>query len=142
MKMMKKKAKKILAADAIIKAPWPPSVNHYWKGSGNRRFLSRYAKDWHEAFHLAWIEAGKPRMGTAVVTIIATPPDSRKRDLDNIMKAVLDALVKVGAIQDDSIGHVAELHVYASKPAKPGCVEVLLKSPAFPIRSEQDSYRS
>jgi crossover junction endodeoxyribonuclease RusA len=37
------------------------------------------------------------------VTIDAYPPDKRKRDLDNIQKALLDAIVAADVIEDDSL---------------------------------------
>jgi len=36
------------------------------------------------------------------VHIVAFPPDKRKRDLDNLFKAVLDSLTKAGVWIDDS----------------------------------------
>ena len=37
------------------------------------------------------------------VSIDAYPPDKRRRDLDNIQKALLDALVHADVIEDDSL---------------------------------------
>jgi len=37
------------------------------------------------------------------VRIDAYPPDKRRRDLDNIQKALLDALVHADVIEDDSL---------------------------------------
>ena len=31
------------------------------------------------------------------------PPDARRRDIDNILKCLLDSLVKGGALEDDSL---------------------------------------
>jgi crossover junction endodeoxyribonuclease RusA len=50
------------------------------------------------------------------------PPDYRRRDLDNVIKAVLDALVLGGLLKDDS--QVVELRVVKYSPQKPGQVLV------------------
>jgi crossover junction endodeoxyribonuclease RusA len=39
--------------------------------------------------------------GKLRVTITANPPDQRARDLDNLLKAPLDALAKAGVYADD-----------------------------------------
>lgn len=46
----------------------------------------------------------------AALRIFLWFPDRRRRDLDNALKSILDALTKGGAYHDDS--QVAELHVY------------------------------
>ena len=35
-----------------------------------------------------------------------------RRDLDNLATSVLDALVKAGALEDDNVSKVGELHIY------------------------------
>ncbi|OYW94649.1 MAG: hypothetical protein B7Z13_04050 [Caulobacterales bacterium 32-67-6] len=37
------------------------------------------------------------------VAILASPPDARRRDLDNLFKSVLDSLVHAAVIEDDSL---------------------------------------
>lgn len=100
----------------FLTLPWPPSVNHLWRRSRRGVFKTRTARDYEQLVWAAWQEAGRPRItdGDLAVTIVATPPDRRRRDLDNLVKAVLDALVRAGAMSDDS--HVAELHVERRDP--------------------------
>jgi len=43
-----------------------------------------------------------PHVGRLAVDIYVNPPDKRKRDLDNIPKALLDALTHAGIWEDDS----------------------------------------
>ena len=107
-----------------VALPWPPSVNHYWAARGNARYLSPRARAWHqEAWAIlrgAW--RGKPMRGEVAVLLVLHPPDRRRRDLDNTLKAVLDALVHAGVLQDDS--QVAELHAVRREARRPGGVLV------------------
>jgi crossover junction endodeoxyribonuclease RusA len=41
-------------------------------------------------------------LGRLSVRVTVCPPDARRRDLDNVQKALLDALAKGGAYRDDS----------------------------------------
>lgn len=52
------------------------------------------------------------------------PPDRRKRDLDNPLKAVLDALQKAGVLLDDS--QIDNLHVHRRSVTKPGKIKVVI----------------
>lgn len=97
---------------AIITVPWPPSVNHLWRrGHNGGMYLSRAGREYRLLVLAAWAEAGRPSYGDAAVCIEieASPPDRRRRDLDNIIKAVLDALVACRCITDDQ--QVQELRV-------------------------------
>jgi len=88
--------------------PWPPSVNHYWKTRGQRRFLSPHAKAWME--EALWIlRACHVRFDKPVkVKMFLSPPDRRVRDGDNIEKPIYDALKKSGVIPDDSLKWVRQ----------------------------------
>ena len=91
-----------------VKLPWPPSVNHYWKARGSRRFISPAAKAWLDEAILL-LRAARVRFDRPVrVRMLLSPPDRRRRDGDNLEKAVMDALVKAGVIRDDSLWHVPE----------------------------------
>ncbi len=111
------------ALDIVL--PWPPSVNHYWRARGKRRFLSRGARAWHEEVG-AVLRAQRHRYkGPVALYIMAYPPDRRRRDLDNILKGVQDALVFARVIEDDY--QVAELHVIRRPPEPPGRVRVVVE---------------
>jgi crossover junction endodeoxyribonuclease RusA len=86
--------------------PWPPSVNSYWRRNGSRYFVSakgiQYRK---EVFFIAYdVRANSifPKDERISVSIKAYPPDKRKRDLDNILKSLLDSLQHAGVYDDDS----------------------------------------
>ena len=50
-----------------------------------------------------------PHTVPLAVTIHAYPPDNRRRDLDNVLKAALDALTGAGVWDDDS--QIADLRI-------------------------------
>jgi crossover junction endodeoxyribonuclease RusA len=56
------------------------------------------------------------------MTVIATPPDHRRRDLDNILKALQDSMQAAGVYNDDH--QIDDLRVTRSAPQKPGWVDV------------------
>jgi len=83
--------------------PYPPSVNHYWRRVGARTLISREGRRFRErvASYLA-LRRLRPLSGPLAVRVTVHPPDRRRRDLDNAMKALLDALEHGGAYEDDS----------------------------------------
>ena len=81
--------------------PWPPSVNTYWGFHGHRRFLTKKAQEFKKDVAIA-VQGQKLGQSRLSVTIIAHAPDKRVRDLDNILKPTLDALVQAGLFDDDS----------------------------------------
>jgi Holliday junction resolvase RusA-like endonuclease len=86
-----------------LELPYPPSVNHLWRRFRNRTVLSREGRDYRRDVRLA-LAAGRvtPLLGPLAVSIDVNPPDRRRRDLDNLHKALLDALGRGGAYFDDS----------------------------------------
>ena len=107
--------------------PWPPSVNTYWRHPSRgklvgRSLISEKGRAYRrEIVQLAlvhrWCNFGEQRLA---VTIKASAPDKRVRDLDNIPKALLDALVHAGVLEDDSL--IDELHIIRLPPRAPGTV--------------------
>lgn len=81
-------------------------MNHIWRRVGARTVISRegrrYRRDVCAA--LAAVPGGRAaRMdGRLAVRVTVCPPDHRRRDLDNVQKALLDALAKGGVYRDDS----------------------------------------
>jgi len=83
--------------------PFPPSQNHYWRRVGSRMLISRAGRAFRETVcALLAIRQVTRLTGSLLVEIEAFPPDARRRDLDNLQKALLDALQHGGAYQDDS----------------------------------------
>lgn len=84
--------------------PYPPSVNSIWRGGkGGRHYLSAKYKAWRQAAGLlASAQAkGKRIAGPFAVQINAVRPDKRRRDIDNLIKPVLDLIASVGITDDD-----------------------------------------
>lgn len=103
-----------------IELPWPPSVNRYWRSIGNRAIISRQGREYRQSVELAVLIAGGRRnlLGSLSVSIWAYPPDKKRRDLDNTLKAPLDALARCGVYEDDS--QIDRLLIERMKPCKPG----------------------
>lgn len=82
---------------------WPPTANHFWGASGASRYLTPEYKTF--LTECALVIAGT-RLRVAdgyFVDILATPPDNRVRDLDNVIKPTLDALTRCGVWKDDKL---------------------------------------
>lgn len=85
--------------------PFPLSVNNLFRTlpNGLRVKTGKY-KAWMKVASDAVKSQGVVSIGGPVsVTVLVVRPDRRKRDLDNLLKAVLDTLVLLGVIEDDSV---------------------------------------
>lgn len=88
----------------MIQLPLPPSVNNLFVNAGKRRVKSARYTEWLKA--AGWeLQAQKPAKvsGTFRFTMVAYRPDRRRRDLDNLIKPVLDLLKTHGVIEDDHL---------------------------------------
>jgi crossover junction endodeoxyribonuclease RusA len=99
--------------------PFPPSVNTYWrhlsKGPlAGRTLLSEDGRKYRQAVAKAMVLQCAPGIGDRRVKldIEARMPDRRRRDLDNVPKALLDALTHAGFWADDS--QIDDLRVWRS----------------------------
>ncbi|MEM1209237.1 MAG: RusA family crossover junction endodeoxyribonuclease [Planctomycetota bacterium] len=113
-----------MLAIATLDLPWPPSVNAYWRhtvvNGRPRTFTTHAAKKYREATGLIW--ANRPALlGSIHLELTTHAPTKRRYDLDNIGKAVLDALDAAGVYGDDS--QVDDLRVVRGAcEGKPGRV--------------------
>ena len=105
--------------------PFPPTVNTYWRHDPKTRrtLLSRKGR----AFKQEAVLAVRSQMlglfpldDPADVTITLHPPDKRKRDADNYGKAVMDALVDAGVLEDDNSEYVRSITVRWDEQRKGG----------------------
>lgn len=96
-------------AAVMVVVPWPPSGNHAVKHANGAHYLTADAKAYRDAVSRLCI--GLPRVsGQYVLRMEFSPPDARRRDFDNAIKTVGDALVLAGFLPDDSMTYMRELH--------------------------------
>ena len=88
--------------------PYPPSANRIWRQGKGRLHKSKEYQDW-----LA-LSAWEMRAQLGPKQVITQPfklelrvnrPDKRKRDLDNLLKPILDLIGHYGLIENDSLCH-------------------------------------
>jgi crossover junction endodeoxyribonuclease RusA len=109
--------------------PYPPSVNTYWRHPSRgplagRHLISQEGRAYREAIraHVAELK-DKTVTGPVAVDIEAFFPDRRKRDLDNILKSLLDSLTHAGVWEDDS--QIVDLRIRKG-PTIAGMVKVFV----------------
>lgn len=97
------------ARELTFDLPMPPSVNSMYRNvPGKGRVKTKDAKAW--AYEAGWMlvtqrnqnTRHKQFKGPVEVEVSAYRPASRRRDLDNILKALLDLLTSTQTIADDS----------------------------------------
>ncbi len=122
--------------------PYPPSVNHYYVRTKTGMAIGAPGKAYRK---LIWttlrgrVSCAKkfpmePIEGDLMVEIIIYPPDKRKRDMDNIKKALFDALQYAGLYKDDS--QIVDDHtINVGKVIKGGLID-------FKIQPAQKVYTS
>jgi crossover junction endodeoxyribonuclease RusA len=102
-----------------FRLPYPPSVNHYWRRVGTRTLISRGGRAFRtEVCAILAARRVQPLTGTLVMEIVVHPPDRRRRDIDNVQKALLDALQHGGAYADDS--QIVRLTIEKGEPKEGG----------------------
>ena len=111
---------------ATLKLPYPPSINSYY---GRKRNGSVFIKKPGLEFRERVMEVLKPVFnnrdayeGELQVWVEVYVPDRRRRDLDNISKALMDAITHSGVWEDDS--QIADLRFVRGGMEKPGYVRL------------------
>lgn len=123
----------MLNQDIILHLPWPPTINSYYKITKHgQRYLDKKVRE----FRASVAECVYEQMpdvtlyDSIFMEVFLFPPDRRKRDLDNYMKGLLDALTEAGLWEDDSL--INQLHIYRGVIVTGGSVRIEL-SDAGPI---------
>ncbi len=89
--------------------PFPPALNRYYRNVNGRTLVSRdgraYRNTVAETLLVTHFGRGRsmPEGARIKAEITAHVPDRRRRDLDGLLKAVLDALTHAGIYEDDSL---------------------------------------
>lgn len=86
-----------------VRLPFPISLNNAFSQTRTgRRFKSaRYARWQSQASVLIRAARIPPLVGPVTIAITVTPPDLRRRDIDNLIKPILDALVNAAVLRND-----------------------------------------
>ena len=115
--------------------PYPPTINHYYVNTRTGSRVGPNGKVYQQAVWLSCRKQGikKPLKERLSVAIECYVPDKRKRDLDNVLKALLDALEGAGVYENDS--QIDGLAIFRAGVEKPGKVIVHIEpfSAAFDL---------
>lgn len=132
----------------VITLPWPPSVNHYKKvgqlvktNSGKmhqKRVNSNETISYYYQVYmiskqntpLKWCDYAQRKDIFFDLKIDLFPPDKRKRDIDNVLKVLLDSLVHAHVIIDDS--QISRLFIQKLDTMQIGQVIVKISPITFP----------
>lgn len=110
-----------------VTLPFPPSLNTYWRHVGPKVLISAAGRSYRTAVGdvvLMSVRRTRPLLGRLALRIEAQPPDRRVRDLDNLLKAPLDALTHAGLWGDD--GQIDELTIVRLPPTPGGRLRVVV----------------
>lgn len=109
-----------------LELPWPPTVNTYWRHSRGRHYISEKGTQYRKDI-IQIIQQQNLNINTIArlkFSIIANQPDKRRRDLDNLQKAVFDSLVHAGFMADDE--QIDDFRVRRGVQVKGGSLVVLI----------------
>lgn len=103
--------------------PLPPSINHYYGISGAHMYIKPEGRKYRQL--IKWSTGGK-RIDTLVsATIIFAYPNRIRRDIDNGLKCLFDAMTAAGVYPDDSYIYECYLRKGVDREKK-GYVRVIL----------------
>ncbi|MBQ4315548.1 MAG: RusA family crossover junction endodeoxyribonuclease [Lentisphaeria bacterium] len=107
-----------------LELPFPPSVNHYYRHVGPRVLISREGRNYRERV-ASLIKAEKLNKlgGDVELRVQLYPPDRRRRDVDNVLKVLLDTFTIGGLYNDDS--QVKRLAIEKLEPMPPDGLAII-----------------
>lgn len=115
--------------------PWPPSVNHYWCHTKTNTYIGKKGKEYRRAVCTLLMGGPPPILGRVGVSIVAFMPDRRRRDLDNLLKAIQDSLGHAGVYKDDS--QIDDLHIVRGHVIPGGKLHVSITVLEKPLSMEK-----
>ena len=118
--------------------PFPPTLNSYYVKTKQGQFISLKGKKYRAEVE-AEVEQQLANLGVIPfehqlnLTVVVHMPDKRTRDLDNYMKALLDALTKAEVWTDDSL--VDQLIIYRGARCYGGAIRLAIydAGPVIPL---------
>lgn len=119
--------------EIIVHLPFPPTVNSYYGTSRSGvKFITKRGRQFREDVEKQLVQQiGRLELDENMhVEVVLHPPDKRKRDLDNYMKALLDACTVGGLWSDDSL--IDQLTVLRGETVKCGKTQLEI-NPAGPV---------
>ena len=111
----------------IPNLPFPMSVNRMYRSVNNRMLLSKDGRVFKANMTQAMLDnvTGAIEFGRRLrVHLLVRPPDRRKRDLDNLLKPMLDCLQAADIIEDDA--HIDLLTIERHSAVKGGWASVTI----------------
>lgn len=111
-----------------LSLPWPPTGNQYYRRHQGRVLISKEGRQYQKTVRDEVLVQRVPAItdkSRLAVEILAFPPDGRKRDLDNLNKALLDAIAAAGVIPDDE--QIDDLRICRMSQEGQGRVQVSIK---------------
>lgn len=84
------------------KLPWPPTVNNYYTVARGRKIISTKGRKFKADCNYFIHKLPDPIKGEIKLVVSVCMPDKRRRDLDNLLKPILDVLGQYGVYEDDS----------------------------------------
>jgi crossover junction endodeoxyribonuclease RusA len=111
----------------LFELPWPPSINNYYVHTRNHTYIGDRGRDYRIIVR-SILNTNKARKisGYIRLELELYPPDKRKRDMDNIQKALWDALQHGGLYEDDS--QIKSFHCEMYEPMEGGLVVVKIRN--------------
>lgn len=97
-------------APGPLTLPWPPTGNSAVRHAQGVHYLRPEVIAYRDSV-AALCAKRAPVRGRYRLHVHMSPPDARARDIDNALKSLLDALVKAGYMQSDSMTYMRELLV-------------------------------
>jgi crossover junction endodeoxyribonuclease RusA len=113
-----------------LSLPYPPTTNNLYRNTGGRgRVKTEHYKAWlNEAGWLVKAQRPAPLPGRYRLSLVATAPDARRRDVDNLLKPVSDLLKACGVIEEDSLAKSVFAEWSDEPPCKPGALKVVIEA--------------
>lgn len=110
-----------------LSLPYPPTGNHATKHANGAHYTTQEVKRYRTTIcNLARQQGAiSPLVGPLQVVAEISPPDRRRRDMDNCWKTLADALTLAKVWGDDF--QIADLRLIRGLPVKGGSVQLMVE---------------